>query len=242
MGNILQDYIDEDNEENKNENNNITDAKVENKNNSKKKKINKFKIILLGESSVGKTALINRYVFNKFESSPSVLDEKNSDKSIKIIDIDDKSSVELSIYDTTNEKKMGKITRNYYKDAHGAIIVFDFENKESFNKVKYWQKEINNNAPKDTMICILANKSDLIVGRNVNFEEAKALAGDNLCYEVSAKDGNNVSLAFEQLTYRIIKEQKRRKKENDMVLRGQYDRKSINLEDIKVNEKSKKCC
>ena len=137
---------------------------------------------------------------------------------------------------------MGKITRNYYKDAHGAIIVFDFENKESFNKVKYWQKEINNNAPKDIMICILANKSDLIVGRNVNFEEAKALAGDNLCYEVSAKDGNNVSLAFEQLTYRIIKEQKRRKKENDMVLRGQYDRKSINLEDIKVNEKSKKCC
>ena len=141
VGNILQDYIDEDNEENKNENNNITDAKVENKNNSKKKKINKFKIILLGESSVGKTALINRYVFNKFESSPSVLDEKNSDKSIKIIDIDDKSSVELSIYDTTNEKKMGKITRNYYKDAHGAIIVFDFENKESFNKVKYCKKK-----------------------------------------------------------------------------------------------------
>lgn len=242
VGNILQDYIDEDNEENKKGNNNIADTKAENKNNSNKKKMNKFKIILLGESGVGKTALINRYVSNKFESSPSISDENNSDKSIKIIDIDDKSSVELSIYDTTNEKKMGKITKNYYKDAHGAIIAFDFENKESFNKVKYWQKEINNNAPKDIMICILANKSDLIVGRNVNFEEAKALAGDNLCYEVSAKDGNNVSLAFEQLTYRIIKEQKRRKKENDMVLRGQYDRKSINLEDIKVNKKSKKCC
>ena len=109
-------------------------------------------------------------------------------------------------------------------------------------KEKYWQKEINNNAPKDIVICLLANKSDLIVGRNVNFEEAKTLAGDNLCYEVSAKDGNNVSLAFGQLTFRIIKEQKRRKKENDMVLRGQDDRKSITLEDIKVNKKTKKCC
>ena len=143
--------------------------------------------------------------FNKFDSSPSLSNETNSDKSIKIIDIDDKSSVELSIYDTTNEKKMGKITRNYYKDAHGAIIVFDLGNIESFNKIKYWQKEINNNAPKDIVICILANKSDLIVGRNVNFEEAKTLAGDNLCYEVSAKVGNNISLAFEQLAFRIIK-------------------------------------
>ena len=242
IGDILHDYIDEDNEEHKKEKTNMTNTKVDNKNNSKKKKINKFKVILLGESSVGKTSIINRYVFNKFESSPSLPNETNSDKSIKIIDIDDKSSVELSIYDTTNEKKMGKITRNYYKDAHGAIIVFDFENKESFNKIKYWQKEINNNAPKDIVICILANKSDLIVGRNVNFEEAKTLAGDNLCYEVSAKDGNNVSLAFEQLTFRIIKEQKRRKKENDMALRGQDDRKSITLEDIKVNKKTKKCC
>jgi small GTP-binding protein len=239
IGNILQDYIDEENDES-NKNNSKTSSEI--KKNKPNKKITKYKIILLGESGVGKTSIINKYIFNKFESSTIIQDENNSDKYIKMIDIDDTKSVELSIYDTTNEKKMGKITRNYYKDAHGAIIVFDFENKESFNKVKYWQKEINNNAPKDIMICILANKSDLIVGRNVNFEEAKALAGDNLCYEVSAKDGNNVSLAFEQLTYRIIKEQKRRKKENDMVLRGQYDRKSINLEDIKVNEKSKKCC
>jgi len=231
VGDILQDYIDED-EDPKNENINQINTKDVNKNIEKEKKIKKYKIILLGESETGKTSLINRYVFNKFESSPIIPDENDSDKNTKIIDIDDKNSVELSIYDTTNEKKMGKITRNYYKDSHGAIIVFDLGNIESFNKIKYWQKEINNNAPKDIIICILANKSDLIVGKNVNFEEAKALAGDNLCYEVSAKDGNNVSLAFEQLTFRIIKEQKKRKKENDVVLRGADDRKSISLNDI----------
>ena len=243
IGNILEDYMDDNPEESKKDNlsNNNSTTKIK-KNDNIKKKMKKFKIILLGEQNVGKTSLINKYIYNKFESSPIITEQNNSEMNIKVIDIDDKNSVKLFIYDTTNEKKMGKITRNYYKDAHGAIIVFDFENKESLNKIKYWQKEINNNAPKDIVICILGNKSDLIVGKNVNFEDAKELAGDNLCYEVSAKDGNNVSLAFEQLTFRIIKEQKRRKKENDQVLRGSDERKSINLKDIKINRKKQKCC
>ena len=239
IGDILQDYVDEENE-NSTENKN-TDTKPKKPINNNKK-IHKYKIILLGESKVGKTCLINRYVFNKFDSSAKISEQKEQDYYKKLIDIDDKSSVELNIYDTTSEKKMGKITRNYYKDAHGAIIVFDFENKESFNKIKYWQKEIVNYGPKDIIICILGNKSDIIVGRNVNLEDAKSLAGNNLCYEVSAKDGNNVSLAFEQLTYGIIKEQKRQKRENDVVLRGVEGRKSINLNDIKVKESGKKCC
>ena len=242
IGDILHDYVDEDFEEQKKDNLNKNNSKDNNTKIVKKKKVNKFKIILLGESGVGKTSLINKYVFNKFESSPIITDPDNSDKSMKTIDIDDKNSVELSIYDTTNEKKMGKITKNYYKDAHGAIIVFDFGSKESLNKIKHWQKEINNNAPKDIVICILGNKSDLIVGKDINFEEAKALSEGNLCYEVSAKDGNNVSLAFEQLAFSIIKEQKRRKKEQDQVLRGADGRKSINLKDIKVKENKKKCC
>ena len=160
-----------------------------------------------------------------------------------MIDIDDKKSVELSIYDTTNEKKMGKITRNYYTDAFGAIIVFDVGNKESFNKVKYWMKEINNYAPKDIIICLLANKSDISTGREVTNEEAKELAGENLFFEISAKDGNNISLAFEQLSFKILREQKKRKLENDQVLRGVDGRKSINLADINVNKNKKgKCC
>ena len=153
IGNILQDYIDEENGEQNNDNVKIN-SELNKKNNSNKK-ITKYKIILLGESGVGKTSIINKYIFNKFESSTIIQDENNSDKYIKMIDIDDTKSVELSIYDTTNEKKMGKITRNYYKDAHGAIIVFDVGKKESFNKVKYWIKETNNYSPKDIIICVL---------------------------------------------------------------------------------------
>ena len=92
-----------------------------------------------------------------------------------MIDIDDNKSVELSIYDTTKEKNMGKITRNYYKDAHGAIIIFDVGNKESFNKVKYWLKETNNYAPKDIIICILGNKTDAPSASQISINEVKTL-------------------------------------------------------------------
>ena len=244
IGNILQDYIDEENDESNKDNNKGNSEIIKKKNLNKK--ITKYKIILLGEPGVGKTTIINKYIFNKFESTPIIQNENDSDKSIKMIDIDDNKSVELSIYDTTKEKNMGKITRNYYKDAHGAIIIFDVGNRESFNKVKYWVKETNNYAPKDIIICVLGNKTDVPSASQINIDEVKNLYGDNLCYEVSAKDGNNISLAFEQLTFKIIKEQKRRKKEQDVVLRGADGRQSINLSDISVkntsNAKKSKCC
>ena len=243
IGNILQDYIDEENEESK-KNNSRTSSVI--KKNKANKKITKYKIILLGEPGVGKTTIINKYIFNKFESSPIFQNENDSEKNIKLIDIDEHKSVELSIYDTTKEKNMGKITRNYYRDAHGAIIVFDVGNKESFNKVKYWLKETNNYAPKDIVFCILGNKTDVPSANQINIGEVKNLYGDKLCYEVSAKDGNNISLAFEQLTFKIIKEQKERKKAEDVVLRGPDGRKSINLNDINVNNTNdatkSKCC
>ena len=87
-----------------------------------KKDIKKLKIILLGEIGVGKSSLIKRYVFNKFEN---IEKKDGAEINIKHLDIDDNTSAELSIYDTTNEEKLGKITKNFYKDAHGAIVVFD---------------------------------------------------------------------------------------------------------------------
>ena len=116
------------------------------------------------------------------------------------VEVDKNLSVDLLITDPTNEEKLGKFTKNYYLDAHGAIIVYDLSNEQSFQKVKYWMEELNSNAPRDTIFCILGNKSDLTADRVVKYEDVKALAGDNLNYEVSAKSGNNVNLAFEQLT------------------------------------------
>lgn len=231
------------NQDNKDNENIVQSVQTNNSSNSKKKKETKqYKIIVLGEKGVGKTCLINRYIFNKF-----ILSEKqNSEVNIKKIDIDDNASAELSIYDTTNEQKLGKITKNYYKDAYGAIIVFDLTNKNSFNKVKYWLKEINSNAPKDIVICLLGNKADITHDRNVAYEDAKALAEDNLYYEVSAKSGNNVSLAFEQLTYGIIEKQNEEEDNPEKERRGKEGRRTADLNDINMINKElsmkKKCC
>ena len=205
------------------------------------KEIKKLKIILLGEIGVGKTSIIKKYV-----GKNNLNDNPENDFVIKNYDIDENTTAELTIYDTTNEEKLGKITKNYYKDAHGALIVFDLTNKESFNKVKYWLKEIDSNAPRDIVLCLLGNKADLTYDRIVQYEDAKETAGDNLYYEISSKTGNNVSLAFEQLTYEIIEKQNEEKDNPDKVLRGKEGRRTADLNDINEMNKDlfgkKKCC
>ena len=209
--------------------------------NSSKKEHKKLKIIFLGELGVGKSSIINRYVSNKFNTfnTTSIGPDIKSKKYI----VDSDLTVDLQIHDSTNEEKLGKFTKNYYLDSHGAIIVFDLTNQESFKKVKYWLDELNSNAPRDIIFCILGNKADLTADRVVKFEDAKALAEDNLYYEVSAKTGNNITLAFEQLTIGIIEKQKEEEKNPDKVLRGKEGRKTTDLNDINKDIKNKnKCC
>ena len=61
----------------------------------------------------------------------------------------------MFINDSTNEEKLGKFTKNYYLDAHGALIVYDLTNEQSFQKVKFWMEELDSNAPRDIIVCIL---------------------------------------------------------------------------------------
>ena len=237
----------ENKEEEKNENEGENQEK-ENANKSdtstlnSKKEFKKLKIILLGEIGVGKSSLINRYINNKFSafSQASIGDEIKTKK----VDIDQNLRVELLISDPTNEEKLGKFTKNYYIDAHGAIIVYDLTNEQSFQKVKFWMEELNSNAPRDTIFCILGNKSDLTADRVVKYEDIKALSGDNLNYEVSAKTGNNVNLAFEQLADAIVEKQKEEENNPDKVVRGKEGRKTQDLNDINKDSanKAKKCC
>ena len=205
-----------------------------------KKIIKKLKIILLGEIGVGKSCLINRYVNNKFNNFNQI--SIGDDIKIKKVEVDKNLTVDLFINDPTNEEKLGKFTKNYYLDAHGALIVYDLTNEHSFQKVKFWMEELDSNAPRDIIVCILGNKADLTADRVVKFEDVKSLVGDHLNYEVSAKTGNNVSLAFEQLTYGIIEKQKEEENNPDKVIRGKEGRKTQDLNDINRDLLTKKKC
>ena len=245
--NHIEGYKEEKNEEKEQEVNENPEKDKENNTSKadtstvKAKEFKKLKVILLGEKDVGKTSLIDRYVSNKFNviSKSTIGDDIKQKK----IEIDKTLTVNLAISDTTNEEKLGQITKNYYLDAHGAIIVFDLTNENSFKKVKFWMDELNSKGPADVVLCLLANKADLTADRVVKYEEAKELAGDNLYYEVSAKTGNNVSLAFEQLTDGILEKQKEEENNPNKVLRGKEGRKTADLKDINKDLTAKtKCC
>ena len=196
--------------------------------------LKKYKVILLGDIGVGKSSLINRYVSNKFSAFGQASIESVK---IKKLRINAETTLELSINDPVEEEKLGKYTKNYYKDAHGAIIVFDITNKQSFNNVKNYLEEIDSNAPRDISICIIGNKYDLFSSRVVEKEDVQKIAGKWKYYEVSAKTGNNVSLAFEELANEIDENQKKEENNPNKVLRGKDGRKSYVLDEKKKPKK-----
>ena len=208
---------------------------------NKKKEYKKFKIILLGEKGVGKSSLIERYVNNKFNnfSNQGIKDAVYNKKNY----VDKNLTVELSINDTTEVENLQKFPREYYTDAHGAILVFSLADKRSFERLSYWKEELDNNAPPDIVTCILGNQSDRTADRKVEETDAQMFAEGYLYYEVSAKAGNNISMAFDALISNIIQKQKEEKKNPDKVLRGKEGRKSVGLKPEKeLPPAKKKCC
>ena len=110
---------------------------------------NQCKVILLGESSVGKTSLIKRYLKNEFdEVIVSTVSESYLEK---IIDING-TTINLEIWDTAGEERFRTLVRNYFKGAHAAILIYDISKRTTFDEVKqYWYKEIKENCPNISM-------------------------------------------------------------------------------------------
>ena len=222
----------------KTEENNITiTSKVE------KEGIKEYKIVLLGDFDVGKTSILYRYMHNKFKKDIQ-MESQNPEHFQKVIQIDENLKIKLDIWDTAGMEKSGKIFKQYYKDIYGALIIFDLTKKESFNNAKNWLDELKENSPKDVVFCFLGNKSDLVNDREIPYEEIKEYTNDNLYYEVSAKTGNNISLAFESLAYNIQEKQIEEENNPDKVIRGIEGRKTTDLKEYNEKELKKKrpCC
>ncbi len=204
-----------------------------------------FKIIILGEPAVGKTSIINRFVTNSFsfQEMPSIGPESK----MKMIQIDQTTVAKLNIWDTAGEEKFKSITRQYYKDAHGALVIYDVTNEDSFNKLEMWIKSIKDNGPRDCILFLVGNKNDSTY-KVVNQKDVVDLALKyRLQYcEVSAKLGTNIAMAFEKLTFAIIEKQKEEENNPQREMR-QKDRKSIGLKafhnpDFSGLGQKKKCC
>lgn len=168
-----------------------------------------LKIIVVGDIAVGKTCFIHRYISNTFtEEHKSSLGCEYKQKQV---DIDGETSANLQIWDTAGEERFMSVTRQYYKDSHGAMVVYDLTNEKTFKMMDKWIKELKDNAPKNIAIMIVGNKSDLFNEKVDLGNELDRFKNEYLYCEVSAKSGTNVSLAFENLTLKIIENEKQKK-------------------------------
>jgi len=203
----------------------------------------KLKIILIGDSGVGKTSLLSRYMGEEFVANKKCT--LTADYKIKSIKIDDSTSAQITIWDTCGQERYRSITKQYFKEAHGIILMFDVCDKRSFTDLGIWLEEIKTKAEKDDVsIILVGNKIDLKF-RNISYEDAKNFANNNdLNYcETSSKEGINIESAFENITKDIIEK---------MNIKNQFEnevREKVSLNSIRAvrgkerkREKEVKCC
>ena len=173
-----------------------------------------IKFILIGDSGVGKTCLINQYSKQEFTEEHITTVAAGGDKTFKDVNLGNKT-VKLEIWDTAGQEQYKAVNKIFMNKAKIAAIVYDMTNQETFDNIKNWYnelKEINNTIE---IIGIIANKSDLYEEKVVNKEEgenyAKSING--FFYETSAMDYKSVSNAFEDLTKKYVDVEERKKNE-----------------------------
>ncbi|KAM3145993.1 GTP-binding protein of the rab [Paramecium bursaria] len=161
-----------------------------------------FKLLLIGNSAVGKSSLLLRFADNVFNES--FLPTIGVDFKIRTFDLQGKT-VKLQIWDTAGQERFKTITNSYYKGAHGIILVYDVTDKQSFKDIENWLQEIEKYANENVVRLLVGNKNDLESKREVTFDEGKELADSlNIKFiETSAKNSINVEKAFMTLATEI---------------------------------------
>ena len=196
-----------------------------------------FKVILLGDMSVGKTSILLRYVENQFKEN--IISTIGVDFMDKIIDYGD-TKIALKIWDTSGQEKYESIAQNFLRDTDGAFLVFDLTEKSSFERIKQWLNEITifHETNENVKIIILGNKSDLKDKRVVAEDIAINFAQKHnfKYFETSAKDNTNINEAFKAMADSFM--------ENRTINRAdsKHNKGNISVKKGEVNKKKKSCC
>ncbi len=211
----------------------------------------KIKVILVGESQVGKTSLITQFKDQKFKIG--YIATFSNDRIYKNITIDNET-LNLEIWDTIGQEKMRALNKIFMKNTDIALLIYDVTNQRSFDEIKYWHKVIEDVNGKDNVVfSLVGNKSDLYENQVININEGKKL-GDELnmdFFETSAKDFESINKVFINVCklfsekekkkqkdinlYDSFKNNKINSKENDIIQKENNNEKNININNIGIN-------
>ena len=170
----------------------------------------KIKLVLLGESAVGKTALSLRFAeeqFNELQQFRETQPTIGVAFLTKTVSLDDKK-IKFEIWDTAGQERFHSIAPLYYRGAQAAIVVYDITKEDTFERAKTWVKELQQQASSNIVIALAGNKSDLAINRWVEYDEASAFAEENnlLFMETSAKTTENVREIFLAIAKKLPKD------------------------------------
>ena len=163
-----------------------------------------FKILLLGDSSVGKTCFLKRYTDGTFQDA--YLSTIGFDFKFKYITLDNGKTVKVQLWDTAGQERFRTIAKSYYKGAHGIVLMYDVTNRKTYDNIRKWLIQIKNEAATKISIVLVANKIDCEDElREVKKEEGEVLAKNNnlKIFEASAKDNINVEESFKYIIEEI---------------------------------------
>ena len=197
----------------------------------------KCKVIFVGDSSVGKSCIINRYINDSFQNQVVTLGCNSLLKTITI----DKYNIKFDIWDTAGMEKFRSLNAQFYKDANIVILVYEIINLNSFNSIKnYWYNDVIENSNKNVILGLIGNKSDLYLeNEEVSEEDARNYANEiNAVFKLtSALNGSGINELFEILAKEYIKKYK-----NNMLIGNLNDNKPKLEKQILKKKTTKKFC
>ena len=206
------------------------------------------KVVLLGETAVGKSCLISRFVSDIFLTNHiTTMNGAFSTKSIYYDKLNQK--IKYEIWDTAGQEKYRAVNKMFYQDATIVILVIDITRRDTFESIKnYWYSEIKENAPKDVILCLAANKCDLYEYEEVTNEELEQYAKSiNAIYkQTSALQKTGINDLFDMIGYKILTSEKyeeiRKKSAQNHVKLEKFDEDILSSDSKSKKIEKKSCC
>ena len=204
-----------------------------------------YKIVIIGDTNVGKSNILSRYLTNEFTSNTK--STVGVELGIKFLKIKN-TSTKIQIWDTAGQERYQAITSSYFRGSDGCFIVYDITNETSFNNIEKWFDKIHEENDKEIPVIIVGNKCDLENERKISTDKAKEKAQNLKCafYETSALKAINIEQIFEELVNTIYDKTGGNKSDDDIHIEIVNENKGVNINSENNEENGdnnkKGCC